>query len=148
MGYHDINRRSEPALRKFFGACALGLLLAFSITGIARAADLQVPVNESKAFMLDQPVSTVAVTNPDIADVTVHNGQTILVVGRTFGTTNLIALDAEGKPIATKRIRVVSTPDSGSVTYVRGPGILSYSCTPRCERVSLPNDNIPLPAAE
>lgn len=148
MGYHDTNRRFETVLKSFFGICVLGLLLAFSMVGTAHAADLLVPVNESKAFMLDQPVSTVAVTNPDIADVTVHNGKTILVVGRSFGTTNLIALDADGKPIATKRIRVVSTPDSGSVTYVRGPGILSYSCAPRCERVSLPNDNIPLPAAE
>ena len=148
MGYHDILRRSETTLRHLSVVCILGIFLAFSATPSAHAADLQVPVNESKAFMLDQPVSTVAVTNPAIADVTVHNEKTILVVGRTFGTTNLIALDADGKPVATKRIRVVSVPDSGSVTYVRGPGILSYSCAPRCERIALPSDNIPLPASE
>lgn len=148
MGHHDIDQSAGLTLRHLLKRVALGLVLIFSITHTAGAAELQVPIDESKVFVLDQPVATVAVTNPSIADVSIHNDKIILVVGRTFGVTNIIALDANGKPVATKRVRVTSVASAGSVTYVRGPGIYSYSCAPRCERVQLPGDRLILSAPD
>ena len=148
MGHHDVERGSGADLKTFFGIFTLGFALLFSMTGSALAAELHVPIDESKVFVLDQPVSTIAVTNPSIADVSIHNDKIILVVGRTFGVTNIIALNADGQPIATKRVRVTSVADAGSVTYVRGPGIFSYSCAPRCERVLLPGDRMSLPGPD
>lgn len=144
MGCHDSIRRAARCLRPLFNASALGLVLIFGVTGAASAAELHVPIDETKAFVLDQPFSTIAVTNPAIADVTVHNDKILLVVGRMFGVTNIVALDSEGKPVATKRIRVISAAGAGNVTYVRGPGIFSYSCAPRCERVTMPGDRAAL----
>lgn len=147
MGHRDVNCSSGQLLKQAFNIVAsgkamiLGFMLIISTSWSASAAELQVPVNETKVFVLEQAVATIAVTNPAIADVTIHNETTILVIGRTYGTTNLIALDDDGKPVATKRIRVVSPIASGSVTYVRGADMQSYSCSPRCERVVLPGDS-------
>ena len=144
MGHRAIICKFGQSIR----TATLGLILMIAASSSASAAELLVPIDESKVYILDQPVSTVAVTNPSIADVSIHNGKTILVIGRIFGTTNIIALDADGKPVATKRIRVTSSAGTGNVTYVRGPGIFSYSCAPRCERVLLPGDRLGLPGAD
>lgn len=141
MGHRDLTFRSGQFLKQSAKTLTLGLVLMISSSWSATAAELHVPVNESRVYMLEQAVSTIAVTNPDIADVTIHNEKTILVIGRTYGVTNLIALDGDGKPVATKRIRVVAPVDGGTVTYVRGPDTRSYSCAPRCERVALPGDS-------
>lgn len=148
MGHHNVDRTTGPVLRHLLTMVTLGLALILSVTGTAGASELQVPIDESKVFVVDQPVTTVAVTNPSIADVSVHNDKIILVVGRMYGVTNIIALDSDGKPIATKRVRVTSVANAGSVTYVRGPGIFSYSCAPRCERVLLPGDRMGLPGPD
>lgn len=140
MGHRDLTFKSAQFLKQSVKTLSLGLVLIISSSWSVAAAELHVPVNETRVYMLEQAVSTIAVTNPDIADVTIHNDRTILVVGRTYGVTNLIALDSDGKPVATKRIRVVAPVDSGTVTYVRGPDTQSYSCAPRCERVVLPGD--------
>ena len=107
MGHHELKKVFQKA-GTTVRVLVLGLTLSIISFGTANAAELHVPIDETKAFVLENAVSTVAVTNPSIADVSVHNDKIILVIGRTFGTTNVIALDADGKPVATKRIRVVS----------------------------------------
>jgi len=144
MGHHEMKKTTHKSafhkLTKAITTTALGFMLSISFAGAASAAELNVPIDETKAFVLEKAVATVSVTNPSIADVSVHNDKIVLVIGRSFGTTNIIALDADGTPVATKRIRVVSPGGGSNVTYVRGPGIFSYSCAPRCERVILPGD--------
>lgn len=148
MRYVGTKEMASQGLGHFFKAALLGFILSTFAFANASAEELKVPIDETKAFVLEQAVSTVAVTNPAVADVSVHNDKVVLVVGRTFGTTNIIALNADGVPVATKRIRVVSAGGSSNVTYVRGPGIFSYSCAPRCERVLLPGDRTNLEAPD
>lgn len=148
MGHHDTIKVSSHKIVRNLSVFLTGLVVWIAVAGTAHAAELQVPIDESKAFALEKAVATVSVTNPSIADVSVHNNKIILVIGRTFGTTNIIALDSDGNPVATKRVRVVSPAGTGNVTYVRGPGIFSYSCSPRCERVILPGDRDRLQAPD
>lgn len=100
----------------------------------ASAAGFMVEVNQSRALKLDEPAAAVMVGNPAIADVTVLGPQLIYVLGRSYGKTNFVALDAKGKQISAFDVNVVAQTNS-TVTLTRGAGQLTYNCTPRCERI-------------
>lgn len=106
----------------------------------ASAAGFNVEVNQSRALKLDEPAAAVMVGNPAIADVTVLGPQLIYVLGRSYGKTNFVALDAKGKQISAFDVNVVAQADS-TVTLTRGAGQLTYNCTPRCERVVSQGDD-------
>lgn len=124
-----------------------GLVAVFALSGVAHAEDITVPLDESAVYVFDKDIATVAVANPSIANVSVHNRRIVLVQGRSFGTTNVVALDQSGHPIASKRVRVGSVGGSGNVTMIRGSlkGIVSYNCSPYCERVLVPGDESSTP---
>ncbi len=105
----------------------------------AWAADLNIEVNHSRLHALGQAASTIIVGNPAIADVSVSNSNTLVVFGRSYGTTNLIALDAGGRQIANLDVSVTE-PRSTAMTFNRGAAQTSYSCAPRCVRVINPAD--------
>lgn len=132
---------------KLFVRIAAITAALFMIPLSAMADEIRVPLDESAVHVFDQDVATIAVANPAIADVSVHNGRVLLVVGRSFGTTNVIALDNEGKPIGSKRIRVTSVGGWSNVTLIKGDqnSIISFSCAPRCERVIVPGDQDIIP---
>lgn len=114
-------------------ACATalaGCLFAFP----AWAADVNIEVNHSRLHNLGQAASSIIVGNPSIADVSISNDNTLIVFGRAYGTTNLIALDASGRQIANLDIKVVGA-STGVMTVNRGANQTSYSCAPDCIRV-------------
>ena len=123
---HEIQRGARAA--------ALGIGLAALLASGAHAADFLVEMNKSKALHLQKPVATVMVGNPAVADISIESASLIYVMGKSYGRTNLVALDAEGKPVLDLNISVVSQTSS-AVTLTRGAGQISYNCTPRCERV-------------
>lgn len=129
----------KTSARRAFAA-ALGAGCAALLAGAVQAADFKVAMNETKALHLATPAATIIVGNPAIADVTVEGSKLLYVVGRSYGTTNFIALDGEGKTIMNMDVSVVSQSAS-AVTLTRGTGQLSYNCTPRCERVPVIGDN-------
>ncbi|MEX0839163.1 MAG: pilus assembly protein N-terminal domain-containing protein [Parvibaculum sp.] len=112
----------------------LGFGLAALLAGGAQASDFLVEMNKSKALHLPKPVATLMVGNPAVADITIENANLVYVMGKSYGRTNLVALDAEGKPMLDLNISVVSQ-NASAVTLTRGAGQISYNCTPRCERV-------------
>ena len=76
------------------------LAAAVSVAGLAAAGDFSVPKDQSKVIRLAAPAATVVVGNPAIADVTMKDGVTAFVTGKSYGSTNMIAMDAEGRQIA------------------------------------------------
>ncbi len=131
------------AFRSLAGAARYAALSAglFGLLSVgAHAAEFQVELNHSRALHLASPVATVMVGNPAIADVSVHGEQLLYVLARSYGRTDLIALDAAGKQIAQFEIDVVA-PKSSAVTLMRGTEQLTYNCTPRCEPVVNPSDS-------
>ena len=69
--------------------------------------------------------------NPSIADVSVQSGKMLVVTGKSFGQTNLIVIDADGKAIINKKLSV-QEPRKGLVTLYRGSARFSYYCAPHC----------------
>ncbi len=118
---------------------ALSGLVFASIVGIGslRAQDgptgptLIVTLDQAKVARVPEGTKTLVIGNPIVADVTLLKGSnTMVVTGKGFGETNLIALDGAGNVLDEKMIRVKQT---NSVLIVQ-TGMLreSYSCTPLC----------------
>jgi len=110
-------------------------LACFGFTGAASAEDLSVAKDQSKVIKLTGAASTVVVGNPAIADVTMQDANTAFVTGKGYGTTNVIAMDGDGRQIASFRIVVTSSSDR-SVTLIKGREQITLSCAPRCEQTA------------
>lgn len=108
------------------------------LSGTAGAMDsgdglLRVFMNQARVLKLDRPVSKVIVGNAEVADATVADPTTIVLTGRSFGTTNLVLLDSEGNAIADERI-LVSIDEGNTVRVFRQTERTVLSCTPNCEQ--------------
>ena len=73
------------------------------------------------------------VGNPLIADVAVQPGGILVITAKSYGVTNLVALDRTGTTLMEHPIQVLGPRDNVVVLY-RGIERESYSCTPNCER--------------
>ena len=99
----------------------------------AAAADtvVDVLVDQATLVRLERPAAEIVVGNPSIADVSVQSGKMLVVTGKSFGETNLIVMDADGKVFINRRL-VVQEPRSGFVTVYRGPARQTLHCAPYC----------------
>ncbi len=97
----------------------------------AHARDLVVRYDQSQLIRLPRPAAEVIIGNPSIADVTVQGGNLLVVTGKTFGITNIIALDTQRNVIQDQRV-LVERDDQRMVVLYRGAERQSYSCTPSC----------------
>ena len=98
-----------------------------------------VPIDNSTMVELERNAATIVVGNPSIAEVSVQKGNLLFVLGRNFGTTNVIALDSNNKQIADIPVSVTTTMPHHMTLY-RGAGQSSFTCAPRCERSLIPGD--------
>jgi Flp pilus assembly secretin CpaC len=99
----------------------------------ARAADINVVLDRATLVKLPDRVGTVVVGNPLIADVLVQPGGQVVVTGKGYGVTNIIALDRAGGLLLEQTVEVQG-PTQDVVVVYRGTERESYSCTPNCER--------------
>jgi len=101
---------------------------------------LQVTYDQSTLLQLSRPAKIVIVGNPAVADAQLVSDTSVYVIGRMFGTTNIIALDAKGNEVSNTLV-AVGAADSVQVTVYRGPGgQRNFACAPRCERTVTPGD--------
>ena len=100
---------------------------------MASAETLTVRLDQARIARLPERVSTIVVGNPLIADVSLQAGGLMVLTGKGYGVTNLIALDRNGAVLSEQSIQVQG-PSDGVVVVYRGAERESYSCTPRCER--------------
>ncbi len=125
---------TTPNLAKTTWRPALATTVALCIglaTPQAWAKDLMVRYDQSQLIRLPRPASEVIIGNPSIADVTIQGGDMLVVTGKTFGITNIIALDNQRNVIQDQRV-IVERDDSRMVSLFRGSVRESYTCTPSC----------------
>ncbi len=123
-------------------AAAAAMILAIAMISQATAVHaqedegiLRVYMNSARVLKLDRPVSKVIVGNSEVADATVADSKTIVLTGRSYGTTNLVLLDADGNAIVDERI-LVSIDESSTVRVFKSTQRTVLSCTPNCEQHS------------
>jgi Flp pilus assembly secretin CpaC len=110
------------------------LIATVAAAGPGRAAEpITVMLDQATITKLPGRVSTIVIGNPLIADVSVQAGGLLVVTGKGYGTTNLIALDRTGAILTERSIEVVGAQDTVVFVY-RGMNRESYSCAPSCER--------------
>ena len=124
------------SLRTIFQAAAL----AVAIPGAAAAA-VSVHIDEISPVALGGAAAQVFVGNPSIADVSLTDRRHIMILGRTYGVTNVIALDAVGRKIFETTVNV-GPSSSGRVTMFRGTDVHNYACSERCERTPMPGEQV------
>ena len=112
-------------------AATLAGIIALAGSAAVAGKELIVTYDQSQLLKLDRPVREVVIGNPTIADVLVQGGTMLIVTGKTFGITNLIALDAERNIIMERRI-VVQRDEVSVVNLHKGGKRQSFNCTPQC----------------
>jgi Flp pilus assembly secretin CpaC len=127
----------EKPMRKILLASAA--FIAFG-TGACAGTGMTVPLDEVRVVSFAQPVATLYVGNPVIADVTIIDNRHAFVQGKAFGATNIVALDAGGRPIANQQI-VVAGKSQSMVTLQRGTQQTTYACAASsCQSAPQPGD--------
>jgi Flp pilus assembly secretin CpaC len=125
--------RRRPALP--VAAAALAMTLCGAALAAPKAAPSEsvvVFVDHAKVVRLPEQARTVIVGNPAIADVAIQRNGIMVVTGKSFGATNLIALDAGGTLLAESVVQVSAAPDA-VLTVQRGMDRESYACNPVCQ---------------
>lgn len=123
--------------RYFFGSVAIALAGPMILTGPiqAQAAEtMLIQVDQAQVLRLDEPASSIIIGNPMIADVTIHDDKMLVITGISYGSTNLIILDGEGREIVSRQLEVRLSGIS-QMTVQRAGNRYSYACAPKCEPV-------------
>ena len=114
-------------------ALAWTLLAAVAFFAQPARAD-EVSVDEARIMKLPDRVATIVIGNPLIADAALQGGGILVLTGKGFGSTNLLALDRSVKVIKDTTIQVVGPASRDLVVVYKGIERESYSCAPECER--------------
>lgn len=125
-------RKVLPAKTGRARLLALAAIFTGALAASSTAGDLVVRYDQSQLLRLPRPASEVIIGNPSIADVALQGGNLLVVTGKTFGITNVIALDAERNVIQDQRV-IVERDDRRVVNLHKGSARQTFSCTPNCE---------------
>ncbi len=126
--FHRARNASIAALL----ACALA-------TGPAAAQSsssemITLTLDQATILSLPQNAMTVIIGNPGVADVTmIKKTSQMVLTPKSFGRTNMIALDRDGRSVGESIIRVVAP--SSNLVVQRGLERESWDCSPRCNPV-------------
>jgi len=93
---------------------------------------IEIHLDVSRALRVPDRTATLVIGNPLIADASVETGGLLVVTGKGYGVTNLMAFDNKGALLMEHPVEVKGPADR--VTVYRGVARESYSCLPECER--------------
>ncbi|MTI43921.1 putative type II/III system pilus formation protein [Roseibium hamelinense] len=101
---------------------------------VAQSSSVSVEIDRATVYRIEDNASTIIIGNPLIADVSLQDRTTVVITGKSYGSTNLIILGEDGTPIVDETI-VVSANQQNIISVTRKTDRFSYSCTPSCEPV-------------
>ena len=87
---------------------------------------------DSVPLILTDRIAGISVGTSRIADVTVHDQNTILVTGKAYGSTSLHIIDSLGNIIVDTTIHVVDASPT-RLRVNRAGSDYSMDCTPNCQ---------------
>src|SRR5215813_13145618 len=120
-----------------FSALWLSAALATSLvmTPPAQAADVMtINLDQAEILQLPDRVATIVIGNPLIADATLQAGGILVVTGKGYGATNLVALDRAGRVLMSHTVQVLGAGTEDMVVVYKGVERETYSCASDCER--------------
>lgn len=108
---------------------------------VSAGQSYSVSLNKTEIVRLPSAASAVIIGNPNIADVSVHASDTLFVIGRGFGVTNLLVLDTRGQTMMNADIQVINQPTATDVRVFNRGDRQSYSCLPNCQPAPVLGDD-------
>jgi hypothetical protein len=156
----DADGRSDPGSETFMRRLSLVIAAVLTLSGASAEAqtlargplagatlagggqtlpaniptDLPVAAGQASYVTLGGAVRDVVVGDPSVADVSVVNERTLVVLGKRPGVTSLLAFGAGGRPLVDRQV-VVSENGGGGVTIYRGAAASNYACAAQCTRL-------------
>jgi len=134
-----------------FAAPCKPMLLAtvgLAVTTAAAHAEIQVPLDQVRTLIFEQPVKTVSIGNPTIADVTIVDNTHVFILGKTYGATNIVGLDARGRETVNEQIIVTERPGT-EIIVQRGIARTTLMCTAEhCQAAPSPGDDQTTPGVQ
>jgi len=125
-----------------FALCALASaalgLAATAASAQSASTPLMVSAGQAARISLSAPVRDLVVGDPTVADVSLVNERTLVILAKKVGSTTVLAFDARGQALADRQV-VVSDIPAGGVVVQRGGASATYACAASCS---------PLPPAE
>lgn len=97
------------------------------------ADSMDVALDLASLLHVPPKTSMIVIGNPSIADTTEPRSGFVVVTGKGYGTTNLLALDASGAILLETMIHVRAASER-TLTVLRGSARETYTCSPRCEQ--------------
>ena len=123
--------RGIPGLGLTFLAAAVTLTAMSAAPTRSNANELIVKFDQSQIIKLPRPVTEIIIGNPMIADVAIQSSNLLVVTGKSFGLTNLIALDADRNVIIDQRV-MVQRDNNRLLFLTKGGKRETYNCAPQC----------------
>jgi hypothetical protein len=112
--------------------------LLCAASGAVQADTVSINVDQAQVVRLPDRVATIIIGNPLIADASLQGGGILVVTGKGFGATNLLALDRQGRVVMDKMVQVAGPGQTDVVIVYKGVNRESYSCVPECSpRITL-----------
>ena len=124
----------RPSLMLMLAALVAAPLPASAQTGYqtgSLAGALNVEIDRSARVQLNGPASSVIVGNPAIADVTVLDANTLFIVGKGYGVTEVVAVDGVGRTLFQREV-IVTGGSTGTVRVWRGAQATEMACGSSC----------------
>ncbi|HUH23988.1 MAG TPA: pilus assembly protein N-terminal domain-containing protein [Brevundimonas sp.] len=118
-------------LRSLAVLTAAGLAVGAASAALAQARPLNIEIDSATRVQLRAPAGSVIVANPRIADVTVVDANTLFITGKGYGVTDVVAVDALGRPLLQTQI-IVSAGSTGAVRVWRGAEATDMACGSSC----------------
>jgi hypothetical protein len=125
--------------------CVLFAALAVAAMAPAFAAQsgsgIALTMDEVRTLTFAKPIATVYVGNPAIADITMIDARHAFLQGKSFGSTNIVALNHDGDQVYNARV-AVGEGGARILTLNRGAQRVTYDChSGRCELSPVPGDS-------
>lgn len=105
--------------------------LAAPVAARAQSGALNVEIDRSTRVQLRGAASSVIVANPQIADVTVVDANTLFILGKGYGVTEVVAVDGLGRTLFQREV-VVTGGSTGTVRVWRGAQATEMACGSSC----------------
>ena len=125
-------RRLPRPFRYLGYAVTIVCVLGFALANVARADNMTIPLDQAQLLRLPNGVSTIVIGNPLIADATLQPGGLLVITGKGYGSTNLLALDRSGRVVLDKQLVVNKSRANNVVVVQKGMETETYSCNPEC----------------
>ena len=121
-----------------------GALLA-AAPAMAQSARMNIEIDQAQRVQLRGAAGSVIVGNPQIADVTVVDANTLYITGKGYGVTEVVAVDAIGRTIFQSQVVVTGATGAGSVRIWRGAQATEMACAASCSPSDARTDGPPGP---